>query len=100
MSMDTATYEHFQPLLGTGFALQVPAGDPLPTTLVEALALGTPPVDGRQAFSLLFLGPPSPVLPQSIYGMVHEAAAVPAMELFIVPVRASREGIYYEAVFA
>jgi hypothetical protein len=98
--VDTATYEHFQPLLGTGFALQVASGDTLATTLVEAQPLGMPPVGGRQPFSLLFLGPPSPVLPQSIYGMVHESAAVPAMELFIVPVRASREGTYYEAVFA
>lgn len=98
--MDTATYERFQPLLGTGFSLQVAPGVNLPATLVEAQALGMPPVGGRQPFSLLFRGPSEPVLPQRIYGMAHEGAAVPAMEMFIVPVRASHDGIYYEAVFA
>lgn len=98
--MNTATYEQFQPLVGTGFELEAAPGSTLPATLVEAQPLGMPPVGGRQPFSLLFLGPPTPVLPQRIYGMAHESAAVPAMELFIVPVRASEEGIYYEAVFA
>jgi len=98
--MDIAIYEQFQPLVGSGFELQTAPGDTLPATLVEAEALGMPPVGGRQPFSLLFRGPATPVLPQRIYGLAHEAAAVPAMNIFIVPVRASREGIYYEAVFA
>jgi hypothetical protein len=49
---------------------------------------------------LLFRGPPEPVLPQRIYGVAHEGAAMPAVDIFMVPVRASQEGIYYEAVFA
>jgi len=98
--MNTATCDQFQPLVGTGFELQAATGETLPATLVEAQPLGMPPVGGRQPFSLLFLGPPAPVLPQRIYGLAHESAAVPAMELFIVPVRANHEGIYYEAVFA
>lgn len=98
--MDTVKVEDFQPLVGSGFALQAAPGQTLPATLVQAQALGMPPVGGRQPFSLLFLGPPAPVLPQRIYGLAHEGAAVPAMEFFIVPVRASREGTYYEAVFA
>lgn len=98
--MDTATLEHFQPLVGTGFALQVAPGDTLPATLVEAQALGMPQVGQRRPFSLLFRGPPEPVLPQRIYAVAHEGAAMPAVDIFIVPVRASQEGIYYEAVFA
>ena len=98
--MNTATCEQFQPLVGTGFELRAAPDETLSATLVEAQPLGMPPVGGRQAFSLLFRGPPTPVLPQRIYGLVHESAAVPAMELFIVPVRASEEGIFYEAVFA
>lgn len=98
--MTTVTFEQFQPLVGTGFELQAAPGSTLHATLVEAQPLGMPPVGGRQPFSLLFLGPPAPVLPQRIYGMVHEGPAVPTMELFIVPVRAGEDGIFYEAVFA
>jgi hypothetical protein len=98
--MTLATFEQFRPLVGTGFELQAAPGSTLPATLVEAQPLGMPPIGGRQPFSLLFLGPPAPVLPQRIYGLAHEGAALPAMELFIVPVRAGEEGIFYEAVFA
>ena len=61
-------------------------------------------IDGRsdqrfQRFSLIFHGPPSPVLPQGMYSFRHDAMG--EMMLFIVPVLDSNdERIVYEACFS
>jgi hypothetical protein len=48
-------------------------------------------------FTLTFVGPLQPVLPQRIYHMEH--AAVGEFALFLVPVGPSAQGMQYEAVF-
>jgi len=52
----------------------------------------------RAPFSLLFLGPVDPVLPQRIYRLEHDS--VGPIEIFIVPVGRDDTGTTYEAVFA
>jgi hypothetical protein len=52
----------------------------------------------RKPFSLLFLGPPSFVLPQATYRFEHET--IGAFDLFIVPVGRTAQGVSYEAVFS
>ncbi|MBB2488239.1 hypothetical protein H5407_23675, partial [Mitsuaria sp. WAJ17] len=52
---------------------------------------------GRQPFSLLFEGPPQPVLPQRIYRISHPQ--LDAMEIFLVPVGRSESATQYEAIF-
>ena len=50
-----------------------------------------------ESFSIVFRGPLVPLLPQGTYTFAN--AALGAFDLFIVPVRKDREGVYYEAVF-
>lgn len=52
----------------------------------------------RQAFALYFAGPRNPLLPQSIYRLRHEAFAEP-LDIFLVAIENTAEGITYEAVF-
>lgn len=52
----------------------------------------------RDPFSLYFLGPPSPVLPQAIYTFRGDATTFET--LFIVPVDRDGEATEYEAVFS
>lgn len=51
----------------------------------------------RQAFSLRFMGPAQPVLPQSIYRL--ENATMGVMDIFLVPLGPQDGGMRYEAVF-
>lgn len=52
----------------------------------------------RQPFSLYFLGPLQPLLTQKIFRLHHPSFAGP-LDIFIVPVGRTSEGIQYEAVF-
>jgi hypothetical protein len=90
--------EQFSPLQGRSFAVQLDEGAALQAELVEARALPMPPFQGRQPFSLLFKGPPAPLLPQRIYSLRQEGVAEP-IEIFLVPVSADPSGACYEAVF-
>jgi hypothetical protein len=64
-------------------------------TLVEVEELGQSL--SRQAFSLRFLGPAQPVLPQATYRLDHPALG--ALEIFLVPLGPKSGGMRYEAVF-
>jgi hypothetical protein len=72
--------------------------DALEMRLVEAASLGsTSGEESRAPFSVVFLGPLEPVLPQGIYRFEHEALGT--FELFIVPIGPDETGMRYEAVF-
>lgn len=51
----------------------------------------------RAPFSIVFRGPPTPILPQRIYRLVH--AEIGEFELFLVPIGPDEQGMRYEAVF-
>jgi hypothetical protein len=87
----------FAPLVGSRFSLRPDGGPALPAQLVDAAAARGAALNGRQPFSLIFEGPPEPLLPQSIYRVEHPA--LDAMDLFLVPVGRSPAGVRYEAVF-
>jgi len=91
------TLDAFVPLQGEAFELHVDGPAPLRAELVSAVALGMAPAAGRQAFSLVFAGPPVPRLPQRIYRLQHPR--LPALDLFLVPVGADAAATRYEAVF-
>lgn len=98
--MDPITLQHFTPLLGQRFGLQVEPGSEIAAELAEAIALPSPGIAARrEAFSLMFKGPAQPLLPQSTYRVTHEAGALPPMDIFIVPVRGGADAVWYEAVF-
>lgn len=99
--MDMPTLADFAPLCGERFALsndQTDGGDTLSAELVEAKVLPQPVFNGRQPFSLIFAGPPAPVLPQRIYRLEH--ASLPALDVFLVPLAADSSSVRYQAVFS
>jgi hypothetical protein len=51
----------------------------------------------REAFSLFFEGPPSPALQQSIHRL--ENAGFGEIEIFLVPIGTSPNGLRYQALF-
>lgn len=92
------TVETFASRVGERFRIRLDSGDSLKTTLVEARELGPALVaGGRVPFSLLFLGPAEPVLPQRIYRVEHDELG--AFEIFIVPIGRDEAGTSYEATF-
>lgn len=78
----------FQPHLREEFHLD--GGPAITLTLVEVNGEARP-------FSIEFLGPRDPVLPQRIHRLEHPALG--ALELFIVPIGRDADGVRYEAVF-
>jgi hypothetical protein len=51
----------------------------------------------RAPFTLVFRGPPEPLLPQRIYRLEHDF--IGALEIFLVPIGQDADGVAYEAVF-
>lgn len=79
-----------------GKAFEVAAGDSVVTLILgEAQPLGPTQREGG-SFSLVFVGPQEPVLPQAIYRFSVDGEAA---DIFIVPVASDRDGTRYEAIF-
>jgi hypothetical protein len=97
--LEQLTYHSFGPYLDQTF--HVKSGeDTLELTLLEAVPIGSAPQDGkRHPFSVVFLGPAEPILPQRIYDLEH--AEMGKLSLFLVPLGPDRtaRGMRYEAVF-
>jgi hypothetical protein len=51
----------------------------------------------REPFSIVFLGPHEPLLPQRIYAFEH--VELGSFEIFIVPIAHDADGVRYEAIF-
>jgi hypothetical protein len=77
------------------FEMQSPAGM-VPLKLAKAESYGQARREGG-AFSLLFVAPPGPWLPQAIYPVAHPALG--RMGIFLVPVGPVQGGNGYHAVF-
>jgi hypothetical protein len=97
--LETFTVASFAPHQGDTFIVRADEQVSLTMTLSEVTPLGTAPGDGsrRAPFSLLFHGPPAPVLPQRIYRLEH--VAIGAFDLFLVPLGPDQVGMRYQAVF-
>lgn len=54
-------------------------------------------VPGSPAFSLLFHGPQTPILPQRIYPLDHPELG--RLEIFVVPLGPDAKGMRYQAIF-
>jgi hypothetical protein len=99
------TLEIVKPMIGTAFELAQPGGAPLTMTLADALpfetharrSARTASTPRRVPFSLYFLGPPAPILPQAMYTLRHERFTLE--HVFIVPIGADAKAVEYEAVF-
>lgn len=100
--LEQLTADTFAPAVGDRFVLDDGAGVRVELELLESRLHrpDAPAVDEsgtRAPFSLLFLGPTDPVLPQRIYRLEHDS--VGPIEIFIVPVGRDETGTTYEAVF-
>ncbi|MEA2297908.1 MAG: hypothetical protein QOF77_844 [Solirubrobacteraceae bacterium] len=95
--LESFSLETFAELADRDFRLRRGDGEVLPLSLSEASQVGQAPPGGRASFSLLFRGPPAPILPQRVYALEH--AELGAFELFLVPLEPDGDGARYEAVF-
>lgn len=105
MDLAELTLDAVRPMVGATFNVLHPDGGTLALTLADALPFETPARRSarmaskprRAPFSLYFLGPPAPVLPQAMYTFHHDRFGLGPV--FIVPVGADAEAVEYEAVF-
>ena len=100
--LESFTAATFAPHQGEPFSVRSTEQVALTLTLSEVTPLGSMPAttaDGprRAPFSLVFHGPPMPILPQRTYHVEH--GALGAFDLFLVPLGPDRAGMRYEAVF-
>lgn len=96
--LDSLTVDAFASRIGERFRLTADAGTTLTVELIDATTLGSPgSARGRTPFSLLFRGPMTPVLPQRIYRLDHDALGT--LDLFLVPIGPRDGGMVYEAIF-
>ncbi len=96
-SIERAT---FVPCLHQAFTLETEDGPvALELVEVEALSEATRAPEGREPFSLIFLGPKGLQIEQSIYTLTHRE--IGDIELFLVPLGPDLEnqGLRFEAVF-
>jgi hypothetical protein len=101
METSEFTYEAIRPLAGTTFQLATPDGQSFDLKLVNVVKVMDQHVDARfkrDTFSMHFLGPQQPYIPQSTYALTHETLGGPHW-IFIVPIAAGKDGYTYEAVF-
>ncbi|GAB4527174.1 MAG: hypothetical protein Tsb0019_29190 [Roseibium sp.] len=93
--LQTLTIRDFETMLDTPFAVRSVPGD-VELSLVEVKAMGSGEREGG-AFSLLWQGPPQPVLEQATYTLFQPEFG--ERDVFLVPVAEKDAGIQYEAVF-
>ena len=99
--LDNYTLDMFSPLVGQQFIMRVDPSTGLELELAEATPLGTAGPStaspGRQPFSLVFRGPPTPVGIQRTYQVEH--VTLGTFELFLVPIGPDQRGMLYQAIF-
>lgn len=99
---ETLSISDFTPLVGAAFTIRFPDGT-LELTLdaVEPHGTRAPrpdvPALRTEPFSLVFLGPLAPALPQRTWALEHPALG--AHEIFLVPLGPEGGRMRYEAVF-
>jgi hypothetical protein len=106
MDLAALTYERAKALEGTAFRVDLADGTEVSMRLDQVLPYETRQRRGARAgnrprrdpFSLYFLGPLSPILPQAMY--TFRGDTLTFEKLFIVPVGQNGEATEYEAVFA
>jgi hypothetical protein len=89
----------FTELVGEPFRLLLDDGSALDLELVSVTPAPAHPGEARARapFSIVFCGPPDPVVPQRIYRLENESLG--PVELFVVPIGPDDSGMQYEAVF-
>jgi hypothetical protein len=93
--LETFTLDTFTQRLNSKFLFKYAPDGEVEMELIEATDVGS---NARQTqFSIIFRGPSSILLPQSMCRVEH--AELGSFDLFIVPIQHNQEGSFYEAVF-
>lgn len=95
--LDDATRDTFASCSAKTYRVELEEGHTVELELIEAADVGSRRKSGRQPFSVLFKGPPEPLLPQRTYRLRNDELG--ELELFLVPVGADAEAVDYEAIF-
>ena len=96
--LDELTHEKLAPYVSQTFKLLTEPPLELKLSEVTPHPSAARGANTREPFSLLFHGPPEPVLPQRIYPLEHPELG--KLELFLVPIGPDPNGtMQYEAVF-
>ena len=95
--IETLTREDFEACGASEYRLETEADGVLRLELAECVALPGGQPGRRAPFSIVFRGPPAPLLPQRIYRLENDELG--ALEIFLVPVGSNAEATEYEAVF-
>jgi hypothetical protein len=97
VQLDKVTAGTFFPYIESPFNIDLSPSVSLTLTLNNVADVGQEVPGRRRAFSLIFLGPIEPILPQRIYALEH--ASFGTLEIFIVPIGVTQSNCRYEAVF-
>jgi hypothetical protein len=100
--LDRLSANDFTKYLNDTFYLSSDSEEPIEAELIEVTEIETNEVPTgsnkrRNSFSIVFSGPPQPVLPQGIRALQH--TEIGPLSLFIVPIGSDKKGMRYEAVF-
>jgi len=99
--LENLTFDQMKQCVGQNFRVELEGREPVDLLLVRAGKVMESEAARlkRDAFSLFFLGPPEPYLPQRTYPFHHEKFGGEAEGIFLVPVGKDPKGFLYEAVF-
>lgn len=97
--IEPLAFEDFVDRQDEVFTVAEPDAPAIPLTLVAAETLPARHglLDGRPAFSLMFLGKDARVLPQKLYRLEH--GVLGGLVIFLVPVGKDARGVRYQATF-
>jgi hypothetical protein len=95
------TEEEFSQHVNTRFRLNADTAEPVELELVEVRTYMNKDKAGERGgmerFSVFFVGPLNPFLPQATYSLSHEKMG--CFDIFLVPLGREEKGYSYEAVF-
>jgi hypothetical protein len=94
-ALDKLHSKDFSEHLNSKFKAHLHNGEFLTLELLEVIDRETAP--NAELFLLIFRGPQSPRLIQSIHRLEHDKMGI--LEIFLTSIGATPEGISYEAVF-
>ena len=93
--LEKLTRDTFARYVNTQFRVQNSAANAVSVELVQVAETGSSP--SYESFSIEFRGPSDAFLPQGMYPIDHDELG--AFDLFLVPIRKEKDGLYYEACF-
>jgi len=97
VQLDKVTAGTFSPYIESSFNIELSPSGSLALILSSVTEVGPELPGRRRTFSMIFLGPIEPILPQRIYALKHDTLGT--LEIFIVPIGVTQTNCRYEAVF-